>query len=525
MKRRTFIAAGAAAAASLARPAIAQGSKALVFVPQGNLVTMDAVWTTATVTRNAANMVYETLYGRDAQMNPKPQMIEGALVEDGGKRWTLTLRSGLAFHDGETVLARDCVASLKRWMVRDPAGQTISERLDALEVKDDRSLVFRLKKPFAGLPAALSKTQPTPIMMPERIANTDPFKAYTEVVGSGPFKYNAKEYVSGNLAVFDKFDKYSPRNEPMSYNSGGLRAMVDRVEWKIIPDSATAANALVSGEVDWLEAPLPDLLGMLRKSAGITVGVLDDTGYYGVLRPNWETGPTANVGVRRAMLAAIDQIEMMTATMGEDRSLYHAPVGMFLPGGPSANEAGMDLVRQRKSTAEIKAMLKEAGYNGEKITLFHPTDQVFYNAMVSVAAQAFRDIGLNIDEQSLDWGTVVQRRTSHETLDKGGWSMFPAGFPAVEYIDPLLATGIRANGKKAWFGWPEDAKLEQLREAWIDSTDPAEQKKLCEQIQARCLDLVTIIPVGQYLPPAAWTKKISAPPKGLCPVFWGVTKV
>ncbi len=330
MKRRTFMA--SAAAVSLARPAIAQGVKPLVFVPQGNLVTMDAVWTTATTTRNAAGMVYETLYGRDAKMNPKPQMVAGALVEDDGKRWTLALREGLSFHDGEKVLARDCVASLKRWMKRDPAGQTIEDRLDVLEAKDDKTIVFRLKKPFAGLPAALSKTQATPVIQPERLANTDPFKAITEVVGSGPFRYNAKEYVSGNLAVFEKFDKYIPRNEPVSYTSGGLRAMVDRVEWKIIPDAATQANALVSGEVDWLEAPLPDLLGMLRKSAGVTVGVLDDTGYFGVLRPNWIQGPTANVELRRAMLAAIDQVEVMTATMGEDKSLYHAPVGMFIPG-------------------------------------------------------------------------------------------------------------------------------------------------------------------------------------------------
>ena len=522
MKRRSFMAASAAAA--LARPAIAQGAKPLIFVPQGNLVTMDPVWTTATVTRNAANMVFETLWGRDASLVPKPQMIEGAEVDDNGKRWTIKLREGLVFHDGEKVRAQDCVASLKRWMKRDGAGQTIELRMDALEVKDDRTLVFRLKKPFAGLPAALSKTQPTPAIMPERIANTDPFKQITEVIGSGAFKYEPNDYVSGHRAVFSRFDKYTPRSEPTSYNSGGLKAQIDRVEWRIIPDAATAADALVSGEIDWLETPLPDLLGMLRKAPGVTVGVLDQTGYYGVLRPNWEHGPTANVGVRRAMLAAIDQVDMMTATMGEDKSLYHAPVGMFIPGSVGANEAGMDLVRKRKSVAEIKAMLKDAGYNGERIVLFHPTDQVFYNPMISVAAAAFRAVGLNIDEQSVDWGTVVQRRTSHEPLDKGGWSMFPAGFPAGEHTDPLLATGIRGNGKKAWFGWPDDAKLEELREAWIDTTDAAVQRKLVEELQARALDLVTIIPVGQYLPPAAWGKKISTPLQGLCPVFWGVSK-
>jgi peptide/nickel transport system substrate-binding protein len=522
MKRRTFI--GSAAAAALARPAVAQASKTLIFVPQGNLVSIDPVWTTATVTRNAAAMVFETLWGRDAALNPQPQMLAGALVEEDGRRWTLTLREGLAFHDGERVLARDCVASVNRWMKRDPAGQTISERLDALEAKDDRTLVFRLKKPFAGLPAALSKTQPTPAMMPERLANTDPFKQIPEMIGSGPFKYETREYVSGNRAVFSRNEKYLPRDEPADYSSGGLRAMVDRVEWRIIPDPATAANALVAGEIDWLEAPLPDLLGMLRKSPGVTVGVLDRTGYYGVLRPNWEQGPTANLGVRQAMLAAVDQVEVMTATMGEDRSLYNAPVGLFVPGSAGENEAGMQLVRQRKSVADIKAMLAASGYTGEKIVLFHPTDQVFYNAMMGVVAQAFRQIGLNVEEVATDWGTVVERRTSHAPLDKGGWSIFPAGNPAAEYVDPLLPMAVRANGAKAWFGWPTDARLEALRDQWLDETDAAKQKHLCEKIQARALELVTIIPLGQYLPPAAWTKKISAPLPGLVPVFWNVTK-
>ncbi len=523
MKRRSFLAASAATA--LARPAIAQGKKPIIFVPQGNLVTMDPVWTTATVTRNAANMVYETLYGRDEKMNPKLQMLEGVQTEDGGKRVTMTLREGQTFHDGEKVLARDAVASLKRWMKRDGGGQTIDSRLDSLEAKDDRTIVFRLKKPFAGLPMALSKTQQTPVIVPERLANTDPFKQMPEAIGSGPFKYEAKDYVSGHQAVFSRNEKYVPRNEAMSNTSGGLRALVDRVEWCIIPDAATAAGALASGEIDWVEAPLPDLLPMLRKAAGVTVGVLDESGYYGVLRPNWLHGPTANVGVRRAMLAAVNQVDIMTATMGDDPTLSRAPVGIFIPGSPAANEAGMELVRKQKSVAEIKAMLKDAGYAGEKLTLFHPTDQVFYNSIVSVAAAAFRAIGLNIDEQSVDWGTVVERRTSKEPLDKGGWSMFPAGFPAAECVDPLLPTGIRANGAKAWFGWPTDDKLEALRESWLDTVDAAEQMKLSEQIQARCLDLVTIIPVGQYLPAAAWGKSISAPLKGLCPIFWGVTKV
>ena len=372
MKRRTFLAAGAAAA-TLARPAIGGRAKTLIFVPQANLTSLDPVWTTATVTRNFALMVYDMLYARDEAFVPRPQMVEGHVIDDDGKRWTMKLRDGLLWHDGTPVLARDCLASLRRWMKRDAAGATIDLRVDAIEAPDDRTLVWRLRKPFPLLPFFLSKVQPQPVMMPERIAATvDPFKQVTEIVGSGPFRFLPKEYVSGAFAAFEKFDRYKPRNEPASYTAGGHNVLVDRVEWRVIPDSATAANALTAGEVDWVELPQPDLLPMLKQASGVTTGLLDLYGTVGVLRPNHLNAPTSNAGVRRAMFAAIDQREVMLATMGEDPTTWSAPMGYFLPNSKSANEAGMEFVRKRHSVDEVKRMLDQAGYGGEKIVFLHP---------------------------------------------------------------------------------------------------------------------------------------------------------
>ena len=522
MKRRTFLATSTAAV--LARPAIGGTTSTLVHVPQANLTSLDPVWTTAQVTRNSAGMIFETLYGRDEQLNPRPQMLDGHAIEDNGLRWTMTLRAGLLFHDGTPVLARDCVASLKRWMRRDPIGQTIADRLDALEAPNDRTVVWRLKKPFASLPYALAKTQPSPVIMPERLALTDPFKQVPEAIGSGPFRYLPDEYVSGHRAVFARFDRYTPRDEPASFTAGGYRVLVDRVEWRVIPDAATAANALVSGELDWLDSPLPDLLPMLASKSGVVVAPIDIYGTFGGLRPNHLHGPTANAGVRRAMMAAIDQVDVMTAVMGGDPALYRAPVGYYIPGTPSANEAGMERVRQRADTAAIKAMLRDAGYGGERVVLMHPTDQVYYDAMSSVAAAALRAVGINLDEQSTDWGTVVERRTSKEPLEKGGWSLFPYGSPAAEYRDPIFATNMRGNGGAAWFGWPSDPEFEAMRTSWMDSSDPAERKRLDAATQQRAFETVPFIPLGQYLPPAAWRTSLTGLLKGATPVFWNVAK-
>jgi peptide/nickel transport system substrate-binding protein len=527
MKRRTFMAGAAATALggpALAWPAVAVGTKPLLFVPQSNLTSLDPVWTAATVTRNFAMMVYETLYARDITYTPQPLMVEGHVIDDDGKRWTMRLRDGLLFHDGTPVLARDCVASLQRWLKRDQAATIFAPRVAALEATDDRTLVWRLNKPFPTLPAFLSKAQPQPVIMPARLAATDPFKQQTEIVGCGPFRFLADEYVSGNRAAFARFDRYTPRQEPVSYTAGGHHVKVDRVEWRIIPDAATAANALTAGEVDWLELPQPDLIASLKKQSGVSTGLLDIYGTYGHLRPNHIQGPTSNPGVRRAMVAAINQKDEMIATMGDDSAMWRVPVGYFVPSSKCANDAGMEAVTKHHGADEIEAMLDKAGYDGGRIAFMHPTDQLAYDALSNVAIDAFRKAGLNIDDQQTDWGTILQRRNSKAPLDKGGWSMFPGGAPGGDMVDPLVEGIVRSNGAQAWVGWPDDPKLEAIYEAWIDAPDDAARRPLEREYQAAAFMSVPTIPLGQYLPHAAWRSNLRGLLKGSAPVFWGVEK-
>jgi peptide/nickel transport system substrate-binding protein len=118
LRRRHFL---AASSASLALPSLVRAASAttLKFVPQIDLAFLDPHWTTANVTRGHGYMVFDTLYGQDGTYTPQPQMIEGHVIENDGKFWKLTLREGLLWHDGQTVLARDCVASIRRWAKRD----------------------------------------------------------------------------------------------------------------------------------------------------------------------------------------------------------------------------------------------------------------------------------------------------------------------------------------------------------------------------------------------------------------------
>jgi peptide/nickel transport system substrate-binding protein len=287
-------------------------------------------------------------------MRPGPQMAAGHTIEDDGKRWVIRLRDGLRFHDGEPVLALDCVASINRWMKRDSGGRTLALRLDALEAPDDRTVVFRLSKPFPQLPFVLGKASPHLLaIMPARLAATDPNQQITELVGSGPYRFVANEFSANSLVVLARFEAYQPRDEPPSGTSGGRIAKMDRIEWRVIPEAVTSAGALLTGEVDWISPPIPELLPRLRRSRDIVVGVLDRFGLFPWVRPNHASGPTANIGIRRAIMAALDGREILTAAVGDEPGTVTAPIGMFAPGSPFESSVGMEQLGP-KPAAEVR---------------------------------------------------------------------------------------------------------------------------------------------------------------------------
>jgi peptide/nickel transport system substrate-binding protein len=521
MKRRSLL---TGATAALASPAIGGTTKTLSFVPQSPLASLDPVWTSAMTTRNIGFQIYDVLFGRDEWMNPKPQMLAGYTIEDDGKRWVMTLRESQWFHDGDKVLARDCAASLRRWMQRDPAGATLSSRLDAIETPDDRTIVLRLNRKAPWLPKALSKFQTAAVMVPERLAKTDPFKQMPEAIGSGPFRFLKDEYVIGSHAALTPFERYVPRDEKPSFTSGGHKVLVDRMEWKMIPDASTAANALVTGEVDWLEMALPDLLSVLRAAPNVKTGRIDDYGFISQLRPNHVNAPTNNVKFRRAIRASISQREVMDAMMGADPASAIVPMGYLATGNPDIDMAGMDEITKKRSPEEIKALFADAGYQGERLVMLHTTDQPFYDIATLVVLDALKRAGVNVEDQAMDWGTTLQRRASKEPLDKGGWSLFVSVTPVPEYRDPLLGSLLRGNGRDAWIGWPNMPEMESAYNAWLDADTEAEQTRLERQIQLIAIDQVPFIPLGRYLPTIAWSKSITDPGKGPAPTFWNVSK-
>ena len=340
-------------------------------------------------------MVYDTLYGMTSALEPTPQMAAGHTVEDDGRRITITFRDGLAFHDGSPVRAVDVVASLRRWMVRNPFGQKLATVVDEVSAKDDRSVVFRLQKPFPLLFHALAGLSQPPFIMPERVAKTDLFKQIDDTTGSGPFRFKRDEFNSGSLVVFERNAAYQPRNERPSLTAGAKIVHFDRVEWTIITDAATSAAALQRGEIDWFEQPLPEIQELLRRNAQVKIENIDVLPRVGILRLNHLHPPFDNPALRRAILPAIDQADFVQAIAGTDPAMVNTQCGVYTPGTPNATMAGLDPLLGPRSLGRAKAMMAAAGYTNGPMRLIGPTDLLAPTAMTQVAGDLFRRLGFN----------------------------------------------------------------------------------------------------------------------------------
>ena len=531
MDRRSFIKAGVAAgvvagSGGMAAPALSQAAnRTLRFVPQANLANFDPIWGTQYVVRNAAVLVWDTLYGFDDKLEAQRQMVEGEQVSQDGLTWTFRLREGLRFHDNEPVRARDVVASINRWMPRDPMGQLLRALGDELVAVDDRTFRWRLKAPFPKMKMALGKNAtPMCFIMPERIATRfDSFTQVNEYVGSGPMRFVRNEWVPGARAVFQRFDGYVPRNEPASWLAGGKRMMVDRVEWVIMPDPATASAALQNGEVDWWENPITDLVPVLRRNRNIAVDIADPLGNIGSFRMNHLQPPFNNPRVRQAVMTALSQRDYMTALVGNDENLWKTLGGFFTPGTPLYTEEGGEMMKAA-NLERGRQMLRESGYAGEPVVCLVAQDQPITKAQGDVTADLLRRLGMNVDYVATDWGTVGQRRALKNPPNQGGWSMFHTWHAGADAINPVLYNAVRANGDGAWFGWPNVPAVEAEVPNWLAASNLAEERAAIGRLNRAAVENVVYAPTGFFLGYQAWRRNVSGIVKGPIPFAWGVSK-
>ncbi|ONG56079.1 ABC transporter substrate-binding protein [Pseudoroseomonas deserti] len=532
MHRRSLLslplALGASLASPLASPALGQDlrRKTLRIVPHADLAVLDPITTTAVISTNHGYNVFDTLYAVNGRMEPQPQMAEGHTVSDDGRAWTIRLREGLRFHDGAPVRAIDCAASIERWTKSiDTFGQILAPLVERYETPDERTLRIHLTRPFPLLIDALAKADAcVPFIMPERLARSNPRRPLTEMVGSGPYEFVPGELVSGSRVVYRKFAGYQPRAEAPDWASGGKVAHFDRVEWHIVGDAATAQSALLTGEVDWLEAPIADLLPSLARNRQIRLGQIHPSGQLGLMRLNCLQPPFDNEKIRRALMQAINQEDYMLAVAGEDRSGWTTCPGLFPRGTQYYTENAAALMPGNSSAEAVRKAFAEAGYAGQKIVVLHAADHRTIEPLGQVTYDLLRRAGLNVELQAADWGTIASRRGNREPVDRGGWSIFHTYGTATVYGTPALSPLLRGNGAQGWFGWWQKQEVEDALQSWLYAPTPEQRRDIAFGMNRAAMQGAATIPLGQVMSKTAFRADITGIRPGNAPYPWGVQR-
>lgn len=531
LKRRTLISGASAAGILGSLPSLVNAQSAparanvLRCVMHADLASLDPIATTATITQIHGAMVYDTLFGHDENGVARPQMVAENKVSPDGLNHEMTLRPGLEFHDGSKVTAKDCAASIKRWGARDGAGQHLFKQIADVSSRGDNVITIKLSKPYPALLDWLGKSSPSLcFMMREKDANSDPTRLITEAIGSGPYIFNRAETRTGSQYVYDRNQKYVARTEAASGFAGGKVARMQRIVLQNMPDEQTAISALLAGEVDFIERTSPDLRSQLVGNPRVRTEVLNKTGQIGWLRMNHLQAPFNNVKARQAMLHLIDQMAVMQATYG-DSSSYRGCASLFGCGTSMENGANTAWFKTGQNIPRAAALFKESGYDGRPVVIMQQTTSPVLSNACLLLAQWLRKAGVNAQLVPSDWAGIVARRSNKGPVAEGGWNMFLTWASGSAYNNPITLAGHAATGDKGWFGWPEDTRHEQLRDAWISAPTLETRRQVARDMQDNAWNFVPHAYLGQWFDVAAFRSDV----KGMIGLpdlvpFWNVSR-
>lgn len=514
ISRRDFLSNSVAAGALLGMPlpayAQAGGAKTLRVAVYTDMVGYDPIITTSNIAAYHGALIYDMLFGNDENQVPHPQMVGDYHVSDDKLTWTMTLRDGLAFSDGSPVTTADVIPSIRRWQARaSQNGKLLAATTEELVAVDDKTFQFKLKEPFPMLPAMLgSPATPLCFIMRKREAEMDPSKSIDAYIGSGPFVLNQGETRPGIDYVYDRNPNYVPRDDAPNGLAGGKKALLDRVVLVNMPDAQTAIAALQAGEIDFYEIPPIDFLPVLSADPNITVADVMKSGTEGSIIINWLQPPFDNVKARQALLYAIDQKAILTGLFGDPNWFTPHP-GWFTYGSALYNEANSDWFRDAPDPEKSKQLLAEAGYDGKPVVILQATDRKVNADAVTIIAQQMRAAGFNVQIDAIDWATLLQRRPNKGPVGDGGWNLFASTFNGFISSNPYTFGHMATIGEKGWFGWPSDARNEELRAAWMKAETPEEQKKIAEQIQENAWNVVPRVSYGHWVQPVAYRSDLS----------------
>lgn len=455
----------------------------VIFAQGSNPPSLDGMVTSSQASRNITMNIYETLFGFSEAITPIPILAEGYTVSDDGMTYVIPLRRGVMFHNGKEMTARDVKASLERYRRVGATGNLLTP-VREIEITGDYEITLHMVAPTPTFIEAFASPRAPAVIIPEEDGEAEPGK--TSFVGTGPFKL--VEYVPDSHVTIERFDGYTQDTRSAGIDGFGGRktAWIDRATFRIIPEPGAQVAALEAGEVHILEQiPMP---AARRLASNPDITLYENMPWaFSVFILNLNVPPTDNLKFRQAVQVAMNMEEVLAIA---SEGLYQLNHGWMYPG--TTYDAG-DIGKEWYNLADAdraKALLREAGYNGEEFVILTDSNIPQHNKAAVVIAEQLKAVGINATINMVDWPTALNLR-----LQDTGWNGWTLQMGIEPYLGPVGVISTLASPARPHFVVPDPA-LDALYQELISGPTVADRQATFRKIQARLYELFGIIKVG-----------------------------
>ena len=513
--RRQLLAAGTAGAASAlgSGQALAQSSPAITPKRGGSVTvainqappSIDAQVTSASAARDITLHLYETLYARDENANPVPDLAQGVDVSKDGLTYVFHLRPGVKFHNGKEMDAKDAAASLERFRKYGASANMLGQ-VETIDASGPLELTVRLKTVQSAFLDTISSPRAPMAIYPAEEA-TKPLKDF-KFVGTGPFKF--VEYMPDSHITLERFADYVPNPNYKTRDgfAGRKEVFIDRATFRFMPEAGAQVAALQTGQVQVLEIVESRTAKQLQ--ANPAYRVFKALPFYLQLgKFNHAQPPCDDVNFRRAVAAALNMEEIMAIAFPD---VYDLNGGWVFGNSRYASKAGLDLYNIADSS-KAKALLAKSGYKGETLTFITDNTRPDMDTATDVKEQ-LGQIGIKVDVKVSDWPTV-----SKVGFTPNGWHFWTHGFGIEPYEGPATVMSVWANGVSQL---KDDPVIDKLFAAYMAEMDEAKRKDIFAQFQAHMYEDAVAMQFGNYGIMQAITAKLQNFVPYRIPRLWGV---
>lgn len=422
---------------------------------------------------------------------------------------TLTLRDGVKFHNGTPVKAEDVAASISRWAGKVSFGKTyVGKYMTSITPTDDKTVVIKFKSVAGVALTALGYEYMGAYVMPKAVCEEYPNSPITDtskIIGTGPYKL--VEWKPDSYVMTERFKEYKATGNTCGGPAGNKYAYSDKIAFYFVKDMDAKVNGVLSGAYDYVRNVDNSVYGSMKSDPSVKFEMISD-GTKPSLVFNKKQGPAANVKFRQAVLAALDMNAIMKASFGNEE-LYNltgswAPMGsMYEYGNDSYNKPNMDKAKQ---------LLKESGYNGEKVVYITSQDVSYYYQTALMVTNKMKEIGIDVDLQVMDQATLYTTRK-----DPAKYDIFAVGFTAK--ADPAMMAFLGDTWPGNWVSEEKTAIIGKM----ASTADPAQKKELWKQMTDLIYKEVPVITFGERKNCVLLSSRVNnARYDGSEPYYWNI---